>query len=147
MNMTELHDDIFEEGVNHTENLMSGYERFFERERVGNRYITVEKFRRHGHISPTARLLLVEGLLGSIQTRGDEEKPSVYDVELTEGIINDIKDSLKVHTYENEDIPFHQEIEIGEGNTLLYTYYPCTNRKSFEELKEAFDLRFYDDIE
>ena len=145
--MTELYENTFEKDPNHTDELMSGYQKFFERKRVGNRYITVETFRRHGEISPTARLLLVEGLLGSVQTRGGEDRPSVYDVELTENIINDIKDSLRVHTDENEDMPFHQEIEIGEGKTLLYTYYPCTNGKSYEELKDVLELRFNDDVE
>ena len=131
--------------------LLKGYERFFERKKLPDgSFIYIEKFRQYGRITPTARYLLVDGLLGNIQTRArnNEERIPVYDLQLTKGIINQIKHSIKMHqTIDEESVPYCEQFEIGEGNSIIYTLFPCDSRRSFEDLKDFFDFRYYDDLE
>lgn len=131
--------------------LLEGYERFFEQKKLSDgSLIYVEKFRQHGRITSTARYLLVDGLLGNIQTRArnNEERIPVYDLQLTKGIINQIKHSIKMHqTIDEESVPYCEQFEIGEGNSIIYTLFPCDSRRSFEDLKDFFDFRYYDDLE
>ena len=130
--------------------LLEDYEQFFERKILPDgSTIFIEKFRQYGEITPTARYLLVDGLLGNIQTRTKEkdEKISVYDLKLTEGIINQIKHSIKMHqTQDEESVPYCEHFEIGENNSLIYTFFPCDSCKSFEDLKDFFDFKYYDEF-
>ncbi|NLD25383.1 hypothetical protein GX656_01950 [Candidatus Dojkabacteria bacterium] len=130
--------------------LLEDYEQFFERKKLSDgSTIFVEKFRQYGKITPTARYLLVDGLLGNIQTRAEnkEKKIPVYDLELTEGIINQIKHSIKMHQTQDEDsVPYCEKFEIGENNSLIYTFFPCDSCKSFEDLKDFFDFKYYDEF-
>ena len=129
--------------------IVDRYEQFFERKKLSDgSTIFVEKFRQYGKITPTARYLLVDGLLGNIQTRAkDKEKNiSVYDLELTEGIINQIKHSIKMHqTQDEESVPYCEKFEIGENNSIIYTFFPCDSCRSFEDLKDFFDFKYYDE--
>jgi len=131
--------------------LLKGYERFFERKKLPDgSFIYIEKFRQYGRITPTARYLLVDGLLGNIQTRArnNEERIPVYYLQFTKGIINQIKHSIKMHqTIDEESVPYCEQFEIGEGNSIIYTLFPCDSRRSFEDLKDFFDFRYYDDLE
>ncbi len=55
--------------------LLKGYERFFERKKLPDgSFIYIEKFRQYGRITPTARYLLVDGLLGNIQTKAENKE-------------------------------------------------------------------------
>ena len=130
--------------------LLEDYEQFFERQALPDgTTIYVEKYRQYGRITPTVRYLLVDGLLGNIQTRTKEkdERISVYDLKLTEGIINQIRHSIKTHKIQNEEsVPYCEHFEIGENNTLLYTFFPCDDCRSFEELRDFFNFKYYDEF-
>ena len=148
------YEDDYEDGDGESDSpavLLEGYERFFEQKKLSDgSLIYVEKFRQYGRITPTARYLLVDGLLGNIQTRArnNEERIPVYDLQLTKGIINQIKHSIKMHqTIDEESVPYCEQFEIGEGNSIIYTLFPCDSRRSFEDLKDFFDFRYYDNLE
>ena len=130
--------------------LLEDYEQFFERQTLPDgTTIYVEKYRQYGRITPTVRYLLVDGLLGNIQTRAEnkEKKIPIYDLELTTGIINQIRHSIKMHqTQDEESVPYCEHFEIGENNSLIYTFFPCDSCKSFEDLKDFFDFKYYDEF-
>lgn len=130
--------------------IVDRYEQFFERKRLTDgSTIFVEKYRQYGRITPTVRYLLVDGLLGNIQTRAEnkEKKIPIYDLELTTGIINQIRHSIKMHQIQNEEsVPYCEHFEIGENNSLIYTFFPCDSCKSFEDLKDFFDFKYYDEF-
>lgn len=130
--------------------LLEDYEQFFERKSFSDgSTILVEKFRQYGTITPTARYLLVDGLLGNIQTRSKNKKERipVYDLKLTEGIIEQIRHSIKMHqTQDGKSVTYCEKFEIGENNSLIYTFFPCDSCKSFEDLKDFFDFKYYDEF-
>ena len=80
------------------------------------------------------------------RTKEKEKKISVYDLKLTEGIINQIRHSIKTHQIQNEEsVPYCEHFEIGENNSLIYTFFPCDDCRSFEELRDFFNFKYYDD--
>ena len=130
--------------------LLEGYEPFFTQKKLPDgSLIYVEKYRQYGKITPSSRYLLVDGLLGNIQTRArsKDDGISVYDLQLTEGIINQIKHSINMHKIKDEEsVPYCEQFEIGENNSIIYTFFPCDSRSSFDDLKDFFDFRYYDDF-
>lgn len=142
--MLELEYDLCEEEKEEKYNareLIKKYQRFFKRKRISDtKVIMLEKFKQYTRITPKARYLLIDGLLGSIHT-DTEEKPSIYDIKLTEGIIEQIKNSIKKNTHNKA---FSEEFEVGVDDTVTYTFYPCDNKMEYDSLDEFFDFRFYD---